>query len=163
MRTLLVILLIVVIVLVVVPAIAVWLSFTLARRSVDRRNQVVPGVPTGAPRSWLGSHTAEARLHRRLRDLVAGMQRAAAASPAVASAEADVTRLALRLDDKLVAAAAAPGDSRQGAIEKLAKSVEKLEQTVGGLIEAASSPDDDAIDDLSHWLNHLEEARAELE
>ncbi len=33
-------------------------------------NEVVPGVPTSAPKAWAGAHTPEARLHRRLRDAV---------------------------------------------------------------------------------------------
>ena len=34
-------------------------------RDRRRRNHVVPGTDTGAPRSWAGAHTPEARIGRR--------------------------------------------------------------------------------------------------
>lgn len=143
---------------------AVCLAALRARRNRTRANRVVPGVPTRAPRAWAGAHTREARLHRRLRDLVASAQQAAEASPAVAGAGADIAQLALHLDDQLITAAALPANARDGAVEKVASSVEKLEQAVVRLAEATSGDETDAaIDELTRWLSHLSEARTELE
>ena len=43
------------------------------QRAITRDNQLMPGRPTRAPRSWAVSHDPEARLHRRLRDAMAAL------------------------------------------------------------------------------------------
>src|ERR1700722_14028075 len=75
-------------------------------RALNRDNQLIPGRPTHAPRSWAVSHDPEARLHRRLRDAMAALR--AADSLDAGSAlllRADLEQTALDLDNHLVAVA----------------------------------------------------------
>lgn len=100
-------------------------------RSRDRYNRVVPGVPTRAPRAWAGAHTPEARLHRRLRDAVAGAHAAAPGRDgALGAARTAVEEEALALDERLVVVAAVGERDRGALLVELESQVAALEQAV---------------------------------
>jgi len=72
-------------------------------------NEVIPGVPTRAPKEWAGAHSAEARLHRRLRDAMTGLRaNPALDDPSLLDVREALQREALAIDDQLVAVAALP-------------------------------------------------------
>lgn len=132
----------VVIVLVLVAVSAVVAAAAVVRtnrRKYAEANAVVPGVATRAPAAWAGAHTREARLHRRLRDAVAGMR----ANPVMEDAWMLETRVsleqkALAIDDRLVAAAALPERVRADALEGVMVAVEALDAAVACLVAGAS-------------------------
>ena len=154
-------LLVVLVVLALVGAVA---GIAVAQqRGRARDNQVVPGRPTRAPASWAGAHSAEARLHRRLRDAV----RALAALPDVdVTTRGEVEGHVLDLDDRLVAVAALPADQRQAPLRVLAEQVEAVEHAVGRFATDGLDGSTDAragLDALSERLGHLAAAHAELD
>ena len=143
------------------------------RRRYARANQIVPGTPTHAPAAWAGAHSEEARLHRRLRDAVAGLR----ADPALADpARADVALLdarvalerhALAVDDRLVAVAALPEPAGGEPLATVAAAVGAVESAVAALVTAHPAPDgraelDRAMAEVDERLALLAAARAEL-
>ena len=156
----------------VVAAVVVAATLAVAR-SVWKRyaasNVVVPGVDTAAPASWAGSHSAEARLHRRLRDAVASL----AANPEIDRLGLLEARLALEhqavsIDERLVAVAALPERVRPEPLAKLVAAVEAVEEAAGQL--AATGPALDGRTALDEAMVRVEErvallgaARAELD
>ena len=132
-------------------------------RRRDRDNQVVPGRPTRAPRSWAGAHSAEARLHRRLRDAVRGLRGLAGVDP---TTRAEVERHVLDLDDRLVAVASLPADQRQAPLGVLAEQVAAVEEAVGRFATDGLDGRTDAgagLTALSERLDALAAAHAELD
>ena len=141
----------------------------MSRRDFKKQNQVVPGVESPAPSSWAGSHTPEARLHRRLRDTVAAVHTAASATDApLDTATARIAAEAVALDERLVAAAALPGSHRDAAVDRLEPLVASLEDTVAALVERISTPDgpveltEQTLDDTDIALEALAQAREEI-
>jgi hypothetical protein len=115
----------------------------LARRSkrqLAANLEVPPGMPAGAPREWAGSHTPEARMHRRL----LGMARTLAAVPlgdaAAIEQRVDVERRIQELDGRLIALAAAPDDARRAAVSALEPEVATADNEVTALA-IGPSPD----------------------
>jgi hypothetical protein len=158
-----------ILVLAVIGGFAIALAVT-SRRDFRKQNQVVPGVDSKAPASWAGSHTPEARLHRRLRDAVAAARTAADVSGV--PLDAATTRIdaeATALDDRLVAAAALPAAHRDEALGRLEPLVASLEDTVAALVERVSITDGPAeltektLDDTDIALEALARAREEVE
>jgi len=141
----------------------------VVRRQRRRRlvlNAVVPGVVTGAPPSWAGSHDPEARLHRRLRDTVAAFR----ADPRVRSADLQEVRLAVEreamaIDERLVAVAALPAPRRQAPVTALTTAVENLEQAVAQIVSWSPSTGVDlqsAVGAATERLALIAEIHAEL-
>jgi hypothetical protein len=109
------------------------------KRRFAEANVVVPGRPTRAPAAWAGAHTPEARLHRRLRDAVAGMQANPAMEDAwMLDARVSLEQRALDIDDRLVAVAALPERVRADALESVSSAVEALEAAVASMVAGAS-------------------------
>lgn len=136
------------------------------RRRQRRANQVVPGVAGSAPASWAGAHTAEARLHRRLRDAMAAMRAVPGLDAASPGGRVELDRYALALDERLVAVAAVPESVRAPALARVTADIEALESAVGALTTQAVSggpAPGDAIRLLSQHMASLDEARAELD
>jgi hypothetical protein len=108
----------------------------LARRSKAQLAAgvvVPPGMPEGAPREWAGSHSPEAKMHRRL----AGLARTLAALPlgdaAAIEHKVAVERRIQELDGRLIALAAAPNDARRAAVSALEPEVAAAESEVSAL------------------------------
>lgn len=142
-------LLILVLIVVAVVAAVVVGGVALARSSKSSfkaANEVVPGTPTRAPAEWAGAHSAEARLHRRLRDAVAAM-RANPAMDALAFSEARmmVESEALAVDDRLVAVAALPANQRGDRLGVVAQAVDEIEKVVAEMVDAAASSADTGV------------------
>ena len=141
-----------------------------SRNDFREQNQVVLGVDSNAPASWAGSHTPEARLHRRLRDVVAAAHVAAEVSAvSLDVATARIDREAVALDDRLVSAAALPAAQRGPAVERLEPLVTSLEETVGAMVERLAQTGGPAeltehtLDDTDIALEALARAREEVE
>ncbi len=142
----------------------------MSRRDFKKQNQVVPGVESAAPAAWAGSHTPEARLHRRLRDAVTAAHTAADVSDApLDAAIARIDAEAMALDERLVAAAALPSAHRNEAVGRLEPLVASLEGTVVALVERVSTTGGPAeltektLDDTDIALEALARAREEIE
>ncbi len=136
------------------------------RRSQERSNQIVPGVPSPAPASWAGAHTPEARLHRRLRDAVSGLR--AQADVGVSEAERhDLEQAALDIDAQLVAIAALPERLRADHLATAEAAVTALEDAAGTLLAEAVKRGGSAaggrLEEVAERLRLLEAARAELD
>lgn len=132
------------------------------RRDRDRRLEVVPGVRSDAPAAWAGSHTAEARLHRRLGDAVRSMQ---GGPSQFAAPRAALEQEALRIDARLVAAAGLTGPRRATAIAAVEDLVARYEAVVAELVTTSvdTSALDAVIEESAVKLQALEAARAEVE
>lgn len=151
---------------VAVVAGALFLGVALPLRRQRQANQVVPGVPTRAPRAWAGAHSPEARLHRRLRDVVVSLRALPLSGPFVTAGRRTVERYVLTLDERLIAVAALPEAVRAEPLAKVTANVEQLETSVGELVSqvvAGSVDHEQAFRELSEDLAHAREARAEVQ
>jgi hypothetical protein len=130
-------------------------------------NEVIPGVPTKAPKAWAGAHSPEARLHRRLRDAMTALRaNRALDEPALVPVRESLEREALAIDDQLVAAAALPKTVRDGPIQRVADAVDAIEQVVADVVALRGpSPADPqrAIEEVRERLQLVADARAELQ
>lgn len=115
------------------------------RRALDRANRVVAGEPTRAPRSWAVSHSAEAVLHRRLRDAMRALS-GITAWDTVASAmlRMDLEQTAHALDDHLVAISRLPPAAKAELIGSASHTVEQVEAVVRDYA-ATTGPDTTAL------------------
>jgi hypothetical protein len=129
-------------------------------------NEVIPGVPTSAPKEWAGAHSAEARLHRRLRDSMTALRaNRSLDEPALVQVREALEREALAIDDQLIAAAALPARVRDEPLRQVAAAVDSVEAAVADVVvlrgpERAST--EAAIEQVRTRLALVEEARAEL-
>ncbi len=139
------------------------------KRSFVKANEVVPGRATAAPAAWAGSHSPEAKLHRRLTDAVAALRANATLSDgAFMESRATIEQTALAIDERLIAAAALPASHRNAAIAAVAPAVAALEDAVAALAApAAAGSDQQALDDSVRAANiriqALAAARTELD
>lgn len=130
-------------------------------------NEVIPGVPTQAPKAWAGAHSVEARLHRRLRDSMTALRaNRTLDEPALVQVREALEREALAIDDQLVAAAALPQRVRDEPLRQVATAVETVEAAVAEVVllrgpERATT--EAAIDEVRTRLALVAEARAELD
>lgn len=151
---------------VAVVAGALFLTVALPLRRQRQANQVVPGVPTRAPRAWAGAHSPEARLHRRLRDVVAALRSLPMSGNFAADGRRTVEQYVLTLDERLIAVAALPGAVRAEPLAKVTADVQRLESSVAELVSqvvAGSVGHEQAFRELSEDLAHFREARAEVQ
>jgi len=130
-------------------------------------NEVIPGVPTNAPKAWAGAHSPEARLHRRLRDAMTALRaNRSLDEPALVSVREAIEREALAIDDRLVAAAALPKAVRDDPISRVAEAVDAIEAAVAEVVThrgPAAGDTTAALDAVRTRLALVEAARAELE
>jgi hypothetical protein len=122
-------------VVVIVAAIVIY-AVALSRRSQGQLAagvEVVPGMPTGAPPEWAGSHSPEARMHRRL----AGLARSLAAIPLGDAASIErrsaVEQKIQQLDQRLIGMAHVPDAARHEGVAALEPDVAAAEAEVGAL------------------------------
>lgn len=129
-------------------------------------NQIIPGVPTKAPKEWAGAHSPEARLHRRLRDAMEAVRANAALDDAsMASVRTALETEALAADERLIAAAALPKGRREEPISRIAETVESIEGLVASLVELRGPGLDEAerrIEEVRERVRLLSEAHDEL-
>lgn len=130
-------------------------------------NEIVPGVPTNAPKQWAGAHSPEARMHRRLRDAVAALRaNASLDAPDMATIRADLEAQALAVDERLIAAAALPKAHRDEPLGQIEAAVQSIEAAVASVVELrgpSMGSIEQGLDDVRARLRHVEEAHAELE
>ena len=154
--------------LVVIAAVGV-VAYIALRNAQDfsDANEVVPGVPTNAPKEWAGAHSPEARMHRRLRDAVDALRaNSALDDPALTPIRAELEQQALAVDEQLVAAAALPKPHRGEAIQRVEESVAAVEAAVASVVELRGPALDSVergIEEVRTRLALVEAARAELE
>lgn len=120
----------------------------------ERSNDVVPGVPSPAPTSWLGSHDLEARLHRRLVDAMKALRvnQAFDQNGALLDLRVELEQQAVAIDAELVATAAVPLALREEPLQVLTGAVETIEHAVAGL---ATTSANEVGDRLQRMLEEL--------
>lgn len=126
---------VVVLLMVVAAAVAATVVVRSNKEKYARANEVIPGRATGAPAEWAGSHTPEARLHRRLRDAV----KALAANPAMEDswmldARVSLEEQAVAVDERLIAVAALPERLRAEPLAAVSAAVDAVEVAVAALV-----------------------------
>lgn len=129
-------------------------------------NEVIPGVPTRAPKEWAGAHSPEARLHRRLRDAMTALRaNPALDDPSLLDVREALQREALAIDEQLVAAAALPPRVRDEPVRNVTQAVESVEAAVAEVVLLRGPERDSsqaALEQVRTRLALVEEARAEL-
>lgn len=129
-------------------------------------NQIIPGVPTRAPKEWAGAHSPEARLHRRLRDAMEAVRVNAGLDDAsLVDVRMALEQEALATDDRLIAAAALPKGRREDLIAQVATMVDSIEGLVADLVELRGptvADTEQRIEDLRTRLALVADARDEL-
>lgn len=140
-----------------------WALLSDSRKQQRDYRQVVPGVGPEAPAAWVGGHTPEAKLHRRIRDAV----KSAHAQPGVVHTHlAGLDTAAIALDERLIGAAALPPAYRAAAVAEFEPLVARLEQSVASLVgspAALGEAFEESMATVRAELDALAEARAEVE
>jgi hypothetical protein len=138
---------ILVLLVVVAAVVAATVVVRTNKRKYAEANQVVPGTATRAPAEWAGAHSAEARLHRRLRDAVEALRTNPAMEDAWRmDARVSLEQQALAVDDRLVAVAALPEGVRAEPMASVAAAVDAVEAAVASLAAGPSGGDRDGLD-----------------
>lgn len=148
---------------IVIAAVVAYASS--AARNYATSNEVVPGVPTRAPKDWAGAHTPEARLHRRLRDAVAAMRANRGLDDAAyVDARTTLEQEVLAVDERLIAVAALPERHRAERLTPVARAVEAIEAVVAEMADAtmADADTDGRLAEVRTRLDLVAQARAEL-
>lgn len=152
--------------LLVVGATVAYVALRNAQNFSDA-NEIIPGRATNAPKGWAGSHTPEARLHRRLRDAMTAMRgNSSLDDPAMLEVRLALEDQAVAVDERLIAVAALPKGRRERLLESVAESVDAIEAAVAGLVELRGPTTDDVdrtIADVHRRLEIVRDARAELD
>lgn len=151
--------------LLVVAAVA-YVALRNARDFSDA-NEVIPGIPTSAPKAWAGAHSPEARLHRRLRDAMTALRaNASLDDPALRSVRDLLQQEALAVDERLVAAAALPARVRTEPMLRVSAAVEAIEETVADVVAMRGPAGTEltaGLEAVQERLGFVAEARRELE
>ncbi|RUP05466.1 MAG: hypothetical protein EKK34_08815 [Mycobacterium sp.] len=144
-----------------VAAAAVAVVHHRQQRAITDANQLIPGRPTRAPRSWAVSHDPEARLHRRLRDAMTALYAVNAIDTGTTIVlRADLEQTALDLDDHLVAIAQLAPSHRDELLATITATVESIEAAVARYATAATMPDAGTLEaDLATVQQHLDVTR----
>jgi hypothetical protein len=152
--------------LLVVAGVVAYVALRNAQDFSDA-NEIIPGVPTSAPKAWAGAHSPEARLHRRLRDAMTALRaNRSLDEPALVGVREALEREALAIDERLVAAAALPKGTRDEPIQQVALAVDAVEATVADIVSRrgpGTAGTEQALEEVRARLAAVEEARAELE
>lgn len=142
---------------------------TKMQANYERSNEVVPGVSSPAPTSWLGSHDPEARLHRRLVDAMKALRanQSFDQDGGLLDMRVELEQQALAIDAELVATAALPLALRQKPLQTLAGAVETIEHAVAGLASTSAAEVGDrlrrVLEDLRFRTSTVAQARAALD
>lgn len=150
-----------------------WLLFLAALtwftvRRLRRANRVAPGATSTPPLSWLVSPSRPARLHRRLRNLATWVDHHAASGHT--DAWSAIAAEIIATDARLIAASKAGDRARPGELGTIERDVARLEDLALRLrnLERSTRPDrpappSDSLEVLSHRIEHLEAAHADLD
>lgn len=156
--------------LVVVVVSAVIGAVVLARvskREFDDANVIVPGVDTGAPAAWAGSHSPEALLHRRIRDAARALRANADLGGSLTEARVRLEGEAVAIDRRLVTAAALPESVRAEPMQRVESAIQALEQAAADAALGAHLTDESVIGDttvaITERLTAVAEAREALD
>lgn len=137
--------------------------------SYERSNEVVPGIPSPAPTSWLGSHDLEAKLHRRLIDAMKALRtnQSFDQDGSLLDLRVELEHEAVTLDAELVSVAALPVHVRQEPLATLTGAVETIESAVAGLALSSAAGAgvrlERLLEDLRHRTSTVAQARAALD
>lgn len=146
---------------------AVAVVVTLHRKQqqkLSRDNQLLPGRPTSAPRSWAVSHDPEARLHRRLRDAMTALHSTTFLDTGTTVVlRADLEQTAFELDDYLVAVSRLPPVHREELLQKITATVECIESAVARYAAAATLPDTSLLEADLAAVQHQLDITSELQ
>ena len=148
-------------------------ALALSRKGQERmtaQHELIPGVATAAPREWGGAHSPEAKMHRRLRDAIAGL-RAQAGSPGedveLLELRVEVEQQAIAVDHRLIAAAALPPTVRGQALAEVEQAVAAIEQAAGAVAAEIAATgiggDDRSLAELNDRVRAAADSRALLE
>lgn len=142
--------------------VGILIGFLLSTRRSGGRAGVAAGGPT-IPAAWARSHDPEARLHRRVQQVVAALD--ALPADEVDDVRWAVARAAAALDERLVAVAALPDRVKAEPLAQVTREVEGLEDAVADVTTrtAAGGDTTPALRALSERLGALDAARAELD
>lgn len=94
---------------------------------------VPPGMPEGAPKEWAGSHSPEAKMHRRLAALARSLAALPLGDAASIERKVGIEGRIQELDRRLIALAQAPDAARKEAVTALEPEVAAAEAEVGRL------------------------------
>lgn len=150
-------------VLAVVAAVAVMALRT--RQGFADANEIIPGVATNAPPNWAGAHSAEAKLHRRIRDAMTALRSSTSLDdPGIADLRADLERHAIGVDERLIAVAALGKGQRESRIAEVGESVDAIEAAVAQIVDARRPGVETGgvVDDVTRRLDFLRQANDEL-
>lgn len=129
------------------------------KKSVQGKQELVPGHKSAAPLNWNGSPKREAMQHRRL---VKAMTLARSVhSPAEAM---NLGQQAIRIEQELVRAALLPKGAKKAALDNTEELVSAVEELSAGAFERNSSMPtiETDLSELRERLQLLAEARREL-
>jgi len=120
------------------------------RAGYERTNQVVPGIASAAPTSWLGSHDPEAKLHRRLIDAIAALHTTQSFDTlgTYLDLRVEIEQQAVAIDNELVATSTLPVNLRDEPLARLTAAVAGIEEAVAEVGRAAASGGAEGIDRL---------------
>ena len=106
------------------------------RRDYRAGNEVIPGRATAAPAEWAGSHTPEARLHRRLVAVVASLRAHPLLEEGTGRLEArvELEEQIAAIDERLIATAALPERVRDQPLALVEQEVTAVEQAAADLV-----------------------------
>lgn len=166
--------------------VVMWIVFVVAAAFVLRwrlhhANRVSPHARSDAPLTWLVSPSRPARLHRRLRSDMRGLELAVPrSSPTTTTPSLSVAALRHQLDDQaaaldhmVVLASHQPRAQRRQALDELEAQIESLEGIAARLTRLhripettpslpVESPTPDALDAISRQVELLESAHEEV-
>jgi len=154
----------VVLIVLVVLLVVVGGAIALARQA--KKDATLPvSLAPGAPASWAGAHTPEARLHRRLVDAVAALPRE---DVNVLEARLAIEQLARAVDEQLVTVSKLPERVRAEPLAQVTAAVEAVEDGVARVAAnelgaAGAAAVESALAQLTERVQLLDQARRELE
>lgn len=114
-------------------------AVALAKRSqgqLTANAEVLPGMPTGAPKEWAGQHTPEAKMHRRLIGLAQTVAGLPLGDAAKIERQVAVQHRIQELDRRLIALAVFPDAARRESVTGMEPEVTSVEGEVAALAAA---------------------------
>ena len=133
------------VVVVVVLVAAVGFGVALARKGKRQFAERTggPGLAPNAPREWLGAHSPEAKLHRRLAAAARSLDAQPIGDAVTIEQRVTIEQQILQTDQQLVAVATAPGTGKADGLSEIETLVDTVEQAVAQL--AATGVDMDML------------------
>lgn len=124
---------------VVAMVVAFGLGALAVRRNAKKQLRVAKGVKSRAPANWVGAHSPEAKLHRRMVAAVSRLREAGRGDRSPTGSLALVEAEAVAIDEALVEAAALDSAAKADALIKLYDVVSSLESIVDRAVSAMAA------------------------